>query len=54
MQENEITVNRAEDGREFAEMLKALSDKEKAQVRGIIIGLVMARDARADNQMKTA
>lgn len=39
------TAERAEDGREFAEMLKTLTDAEKAQVKGIIIGLTIAREA---------
>lgn len=40
------TAERAEDGREFAEMLKTLSDTEKAQVKGVMIGLVLARESR--------
>lgn len=40
------TVERAEDGREFAEMLKTLSDTEKAQVKGVMIGMVLARQTR--------
>ena len=40
------TAERAEDGREFAEMLKTLTDEEKAQVKGIIIGLMIARETQ--------
>lgn len=43
----EKTKVQADDGREFAELLKLLNDKEKAQVKGIMIGLGMAREARA-------
>lgn len=47
MDQQDKTINPAEDSREFAEMLKGLTDREKAQVKGIIIGLMMARDAQA-------
>ncbi len=45
IEKNEQIVNQTEDSREFAEMLKSLTESEKAQVKGIMIGLKMARDA---------
>lgn len=43
---NEQIAAMEDDGREFAELLRTLSDSEKAQVKGIVIGLRMARDAQ--------
>ena len=37
------TVNKEADSREFLELLKDLPDGDKKQVKGIMIGLVMAR-----------
>ena len=44
--ENEQIAAMEEDGREFAELLRTLSDSEKAQVKGIVIGLRMARETQ--------
>lgn len=47
MKEQEKNNMQTEDVREFAEMLNGLSGSEKAQVKGIVIGLKIARDAAA-------
>lgn len=44
--ENKI-IGQAEDGREFAELLKSLSESEKEQVKGIMIGFMLARQQQA-------
>lgn len=38
---------RTEDTREYMELLKALDDSEKLQVKGIMIGIQMSREANA-------
>lgn len=47
MKDQEKNIVQTEDVREFVEMLNDLSGSEKAQVKGIVIGLKMARDAAA-------
>lgn len=47
MKEQKKIIGQEEDSREFAELLKGLSDSEKTQVKGIMIGLVIARQTRA-------
>lgn len=47
MKDQEKKIVQTEDVREFAEMLNGLSGSEKAQVKGIVIGLKMAKDAAA-------
>ena len=38
---------RTEDTQEYVELLKALDDSEKLQVKGIMIGMQMTREANA-------
>jgi hypothetical protein len=47
VKEQKKIIGQEEDSREFVELLKALSDGEKTQVKGIMIGLMIARQQRA-------
>jgi hypothetical protein len=47
VKEQKKIIGQEEDSREFIELLKALSDGEKTQVKGIMIGLMIARQQRA-------
>lgn len=40
-------INQAEDAREVIELMKELTPTEKAQVKGVMIGLQMAREVAA-------
>lgn len=42
-----------EESREFVEMLKKLSENEKVQVKGIMIGLMMARQDQVSKAKNT-
>lgn len=47
MKTKDKIISQEADSREFVELLKDLSDSEKTQVKGIMIGLVIARQTRA-------
>lgn len=45
--EGKAATSMTEDVREYMELLKKLNDSEKEQVKGVMIGLQMARESRA-------
>lgn len=53
---DEKTLNPADDSREFAELLKELDADEKAQIKAVIVGMLLARGAqeRAESPAQSA
>ena len=53
---DEKTLNPADDSREFAELLKELDADEKAQVKAVIVGMLLARGTqeRAESPARSA
>lgn len=46
VEESKAANRMTEDVREYVELLKKLNDSEKEQVKGVMIGLQMARESR--------